>query len=96
MADVEHTIGMLLGTEDDWPRAYEALLRRVGLVTAADGRTHRALPVRVTIEPFNLRDRPRHDLVIDRLAYWYYHPREWLKKIALMDYVYLLNSSFTF
>lgn len=50
----------------------------------------------MSIEPFNLRDRPTHDLVIDRLAYWYYHPREWLKKIALMDDVYLLNSPFTF
>ena len=39
---------------------------------------------------------PRYDLVIDRLAYWYYHPREWLKKVALMDDVYLLNSPFTF
>ena len=96
MADVEHTIGLLLGTEDDWPRAYEALLRRVGAVTDAQGRTHRTRSVRVTIEPFDLRDSPRHDLVIDRLAYWYYHPREWLKKIALMDDVYLLNSPFTF
>ena len=51
---------------------------------------------RITIEPFSLRDRPRYDLVIDRLAYWYYHPREWLKKVALMDGVYLLNSPFTF
>ena len=34
--------------------------------------------------------------MIDRLAYWYYHPREWLKKAALMDDVYLLNSPFTF
>ena len=33
---------------------------------------------------------------MDRLAYWYYHPREWLKKISLMDSVYLLNSPFTF
>jgi hypothetical protein len=96
VADVEHTIGMLLGTEDDWPRAYESLLRRLGVVTGTDGRSHRARPVRVTIEPFNLRDKPKHDLVIDRLAYWYYHPREWLKKIALMDDVYLLNSPFTF
>src|SRR6201996_9500017 len=96
MVDVEHTIGLLLGTEDDWPRAYEALLRRLGVVTAGDGRKHRTQSVRVTIEPFNLRDQPRHDLVIDRLAYWYYHPREWLKKIALMDDVYLLNSPFTF
>jgi hypothetical protein len=96
VADVEHTIGLLLGTEDDWPRAYEALLRRLGVVTGPDGKSHRVHSVRVTIEPFNLRDKPRHDLVIDRLAYWYYHPREWLKKIALMDDVYLLNSPFTF
>ena len=96
MADVEHTIGLLLGTEDDWPRAYEALLRRVGAITDDQGRTHGVRSVRVTIEPFNLRDKPQHDLVIDRLAYWYYHPREWLKKIALMDDVYLLNSPFTF
>ncbi len=97
MADVgAPSIGLLLGTEDDWPRAYEALLRRLGPVTDGAGRTHRLRTVRVTIEPFNLRDQPRHDLVIDRLAYWYYHPREWLKKIALMDDVYLLNSPFTF
>ncbi len=96
MVDVEHTIGLLLGTEDDWPRAYQALLRRLGVVTDDQGREHRIRSVRVTIEPFNLRDRPRHDLVIDRLAYWYYHPREWLKKAALMDDVYLLNSPFTF
>ncbi|AEV83784.1 hypothetical protein ACWT_2657 [Actinoplanes sp. SE50] len=96
MADVEHTIGMLLGTEDDWPRAFESLLRRLGTVAGPDGRSHRTRAVRVTIEPFNLRDQPKHDLVIDRLAYWYYHPREWLKKIALMDGVYLLNSPFTF
>ena len=96
MADVEHTIGLLLGTEDDWPRAFEALLRRLGVVAGDDGKSHRVRSVRVTIEPFNLRDKPRHDLVIDRLAYWYYHPREWLKKIALMDGVYLLNSPFTF
>jgi hypothetical protein len=96
VVDVEHTIGLLLGTEDDWPRAYEALLRRLGMVTDDEGREHRIRSVRVTVEPFNLRDKPQHDLVIDRLAYWYYHPREWLKKIALMDDVYLLNSPFTF
>ena len=51
---------------------------------------------RVKIEPFNLRAATRYDVVIDRLAHWYYHPREWLKKVALMDDVYLLNSPFTF
>jgi D-ala D-ala ligase C-terminus len=96
MSTVEHVVGMLLGTEDDWPRAYETLLRRLGPVADGSGLMHRFEPSRVTIEPFNLRDRPRHSLVIDRLAYWYYHPREWLKKVALMDNVYLLNSPFTF
>ena len=38
----------------------------------------------------------RSELVIDRLAYWYYHPREWLKKAALVNDTYLLNSPFTF
>jgi hypothetical protein len=96
MSEVTHIIGLLLGTEEDWPRAFETLVRRLGPVTDSAGTTHRLATSRVTIEPFNLRDQPRHSLVIDRLAYWYYHPREWLKKIALMDDVYLLNSPFTF
>ena len=96
MTDTTHLIGLLLGTEEDWPTAFETLIRRLGPVTDGAGDRHRIETERVTIEPFDLRDRPRHDLVIDRLAYWYYHPREWLKKVALMDDVYLLNSPFTF
>ncbi len=49
-----------------------------------------------TIEPFRLDDPVRTELVIDRLAHWYYHPREWLKKAALVNGTYLLNSPFTF
>jgi hypothetical protein len=96
LTDRRHLIGLLLGTEDDWPRAFDAILRRLGPVTGPDGTRHVFGTERITIEPFSLRDRPRYDLVIDRLAYWYYHPREWLKKVALMDNVYLLNSPFTF
>ena len=96
MSDAKHLIGLLLGTEEDWPAAFETIVRRLGPVTDAAGVKHDYDVERVTIEPFDLRARPRHDLVIDRLAYWYYHPREWLKKIALMDDVYLLNSPFTF
>jgi hypothetical protein len=91
-----HLIGLLLGTEQDWPMAFEAIMGRFGGVTDALGTEHRYNVERITIEPFDLRMKPRHDLVIDRLAYWYYHPREWLKKVALMDDVYLLNSPFTF
>jgi hypothetical protein len=96
VSETDHLIGLLLGTEEDWPTAFEAIMRRVGTVTDALGTEHRYDVERVTIEPFDLRSKPRHDLVIDRLAYWYYHPREWLKKVALVDDVYLLNSPFTF
>jgi len=96
MIDVRHLIGLLLGTENDWPTAFEALVRRLGVVSGGQGTQHTVDVERITIEPFDLRSVPRHDLVIDRLAYWYYVPREWLKKVALMDDVYLLNSPFTF
>ncbi|MGE5828250.1 MAG: ATP-grasp domain-containing protein [Micromonosporaceae bacterium] len=96
MSTVEHVIGMLLGTEEDWPRAFQTLVRRLGPVVDGSNTTHHLSTERLTIEPFNLRDKPRQALVVDRLAYWYYHPREWLKKVALMDGVYLLNSPFTF
>ena len=90
-----HLIGLLLGTEDDWPRAFEELTRRLGPVSH-HGVEHRIGTQRLTIEPFDLRDATQPDVVIDRLAWWYYHPREWLKKAALMNDTYLLNNPFTF
>ncbi|MEJ3657499.1 hypothetical protein WEH80_31505 [Actinomycetes bacterium KLBMP 9759] len=92
----KHLVGLLLGTEEDWPAAFETLARRVGPVSDSAGEEHSFDVERITIEPFDLRAKPRYELVIDRLAYWYYVPREWLKKVALMDDVYLLNSPFTF
>ena len=71
-------------------------MRRVGPAIEHGGERHEFATERVTIEPFDLRMRPRHALVIDRLAHWYYVPREWIKKIALMDGVYLMNNPFTF
>jgi hypothetical protein len=91
-----HLIGLLLGVEEDWPAAFEALLGRADLSVRAGGETHRFTTERVTIEPFDLRMRPRHSLVIDRLGWWYPMPREWLKKVTLMDRVHLLNNPFTF
>jgi hypothetical protein len=90
-----HLIGLLLGTEDDWPAAFEHLLAQVGPIEHG-GETHELATERVTNEPFDLRYRPRYSLVIDRLGWWYTVPREWLKKISLMDDVYLLNNPFTF
>jgi hypothetical protein len=91
-----HLIGMLLGVEEDWPAAFEALLGRADLAVRDGGETHHFTTERVTIEPFDLRMRPRHSLVIDRLGWWYPMPREWLKKVVLMDHVHLLNNPFTF
>jgi hypothetical protein len=96
VTDSTHLLGLLLGTEEDWPAAFESLVRSLGPVQDAAGDTHSYAVERVTVEPFDLRMTPRYDLVIDRLAYWYFHPREWLKKVALMDDVYLFNSPFTF
>ncbi len=95
MPTASHLLGLLLGTEEDWPSAFEAMVRRLG-PRRINGTNHHFDTERITIEPFDLRAKPRHALVIDRLAYWYYHPREWLKKAALMNDVYLLNNPFTF
>ena len=91
----EHLIGLLLGTEEDWPRAFEALVGRLGPVRWR-GEEHRLTTERIVNEPFDLRAKPRYSLVIDRLAWWYDLPREWLKKISLGNDVYLLNNPFTF
>ena len=91
-----HLLGLLLGMEEDWSGAFEALLARAAPAVELGGERHEFTSERVTIEPFDLRARPRHSLVIDRLAHWYYVPREWLKKVALMDGVYLMNNPFTF
>jgi len=91
----DHLIGLLLGAEKDWPRAFETVLGMVGPIKDR-GTVHTLSSERLTIEPFRLDDPVRTPLVIDRLAHWYYHPREWLKKAALVNGTYLLNSPFTF
>ena len=90
-----HLIGLLLGTENDWPTAFQTLTKRLDPISYR-GQAHHVDTERLTIEPFDLRAPVRHDVVIDRLAWWYYHPREWLKKAALVNDTYLLNNPFTF
>ena len=85
----------MLGAEADWPRAFEALAARVGEFEWR-GERHTLAVNRVTYEPFDLRYKPRYALVLDRVGWWYLLPREWLKKVALMDDVYLPNNPFTF
>lgn len=92
----EHLIGLMLGAEDDWPPAFESLLRRAKLDFNEGGSRHSFTTERVLVEPFDLRAKPPYGIVIDRAAWWYPIAREWLKKAALMDNVYLLNNPFTF
>ena len=92
----ERRIGLLLGTEDDWPEVFETLVRDAVPEMRIGGEPIRFRTERIAVEPFDLRSTPPYDAVIDRVAYWYPHPREWLKKVALMDDVYLLNNPFTF
>ena len=47
---------------------------------------------RVTIEPFDLRQPCKYDVVLDRLTHWYHTSREWIKKAILMDGLYVLNN----
>ena len=87
-------IGLSLGADICWPAFYEDIIARIGPVTVG-GEEIRFEVERVTIEPFDLRQPTRYDLVIDRLTPWYHTSREWLKKAILMDDVYVLNSPFT-
>ena len=96
VTDSTHLLGLLLGTENDWPAAFESLVRSLGPVRTQPATRTRTTSSASPSSRSTCGPSRAYDLVIDRLAYWYYHPREWLKKVALMDDVYLLNSPFTF
>ena len=68
MPETIHHIGLLLGTEDDWPTAFETIVSRLGSIKGENGSSHRLDVDRLTIEPFDLHDNPRHDMVGDLLA----------------------------
>ncbi len=92
MADVTRSIGLSLGADIDWPLCYEELMRRLNLALDLDGDTVRFAVERVTIEPFDLRQPCKYDLVIDRLTHWYHTSREWIKKAVIMDGLYVFNN----
>ncbi|MBI5608906.1 MAG: hypothetical protein HY902_08485, partial [Deltaproteobacteria bacterium] len=92
MANVTRKIGLSLGADICWPGAYEEILKRLDLSIPVDGDTVRFEVDRVTIEPFNLKQPVKYDLVIDRLTHWYQTTREWIKKAVIMDGLYVLNN----
>jgi hypothetical protein len=92
MTDVTRRIGLSLGADICWPICYEEILKRLDLAVPVGGDVVRFEVERVTIEPFDLRQPCRYDLVIDRLTHWYHTSREWIKKAVVMDGLYVFNN----
>ncbi|MDH3806685.1 MAG: hypothetical protein OEU90_14605, partial [Gammaproteobacteria bacterium] len=79
MAHKTRRIGLSLGADICWPICYEGLLKELDL-TIPDGNDTLAFEVeRVLIEPFDLQQPCKYDVVIDRLTHWYHTSREWIK-----------------
>ena len=92
MGEVTRRIGLSLGADLCWPICYEELLNRLDLALPVDDDVVRFECDRVTIEPFDLRQPCRYDLVVDRLTHWYSTSREWIKKAVIMDGLYVFNN----
>ncbi|MGH8496323.1 MAG: ATP-grasp domain-containing protein [Gammaproteobacteria bacterium] len=95
MADITKTIGLSLGADICWPICYEAMLERLDLAIPSGRDVLRFRTERVTIEPFDLRQPCRYDVVIDRLTHWYHTSREWIKKAIILDGLYVFNNPWT-
>jgi hypothetical protein len=89
MATVTRRIGLSLGADLCWPICYEEILRRLDPRLAVGKETVRFEVERLTIEPYDLRQPCKYDLVVDRLTHWYSVSREWIKKSILMDELYV-------
>jgi hypothetical protein len=92
MAEITRRIGLSLGADICWPLCYEGILRDLKLAIPVGGDTVRFQVERVSIEPFDLRQPVKYDLILDRLTHWYHTSREWLKKAVVMNDVYLFNN----
>ncbi|MBL9038128.1 MAG: hypothetical protein JNG84_06410 [Archangium sp.] len=85
-------IGLSLGADICWPLCFEEILKRLKLRIAWKGDTVDFQCERVTIEPFDLRQPVKYDVVVDRLTHWYDTSREWIKKGVLMNGLYVFNN----
>ncbi len=92
VANVTRRIGLSLGADICWPICYEALLEKLNLSIREGDDTLSFESERVHIEPFDLRQPCRYDVVIDRLTHWYHTSREWIKKAILADDLYVFNN----
>jgi len=86
------TIGLSLGADICWPACYEHMMRRLDLRIPSPDGTLRFNVERVFIEPFDLEQSCRYDVVIDRLTHWYHTSREWIKKAIILNDLYVFNN----
>jgi len=92
VAHITRHIGLSLGADICWPICFEAILGRLDLAIPTGRDTLGFEVSRVTIEPFDLRQPVRYDLVIDRLTHWYCTSREWIKKAVVLNDTYVFNN----
>ena len=92
MANITRRIGLSLGADICWPICYEALLKQLDLKLSIGGDTISIEAERVYIEPFDLNQDCRYDVVIDRLTHWFHVSREWIKKAILVNDLYVYNN----
>jgi hypothetical protein len=92
MAELVRRIGLSLGADVCWPLCFEHIMKRLDLRIPFEGDTLRFEVERVTIEPYDLQQECKYDLVVDRLTHWYHTSREWIKKSIVMNDLYVFNN----
>ena len=95
MMDSTRLIGLSLGADLCWPIFYEDILGILDPKIRIGGQTIDFSVERVTIEPFDLAQPVRYDVLLDRLTPWYHTSREWIKKAIVQNDLYVLNNTFT-
>lgn len=92
MANVTRKIGLSLGADLCWPACYEEIVKRLKLSIPVGDDVTSFQVERVTVEPFDLHQPCKYDVVLDRLTHWFHTSREWIKKAVILDGLYVLNN----
>jgi hypothetical protein len=92
VAHLTRKIGLSLGADICWPICFEEILKHLKLKISWRGDTLDFAVTRVTIEPFDLQQPVKYDVVVDRLTHWYNTSREWIKKSVVLNDLYVYNN----
>lgn len=92
MIETTRRIGLSLGADICWPLCYEGILRKFDPRIRIGDEILNFMVERVSIEPFDLKQPVKYDVVMDRLTHWYHPSREWIKKAILLNDLYVFNN----